>query len=72
MEAEYFPPREDVILQNEAPTDVYILVTGALVKPLCPKQVTHPGVHERPSKVMTGFSFFLIFFAGHDNTHKWA
>ncbi|XP_019189929.1 PREDICTED: potassium channel AKT1-like isoform X2 [Ipomoea nil] len=30
MKAEYFPPREDVILQNEAPTDLYILVTGSL------------------------------------------
>ncbi|OEL30827.1 Potassium channel AKT1 [Dichanthelium oligosanthes] len=31
MKAEYFPPREDVILQNEAPTDFYILVTGSAV-----------------------------------------
>ncbi|CAO2821108.1 unnamed protein product [Amaranthus hypochondriacus] len=30
MDAEYFPPREDVILQNEAPTDIYILVSGAV------------------------------------------
>ncbi|XP_057501365.1 potassium channel AKT1-like [Actinidia eriantha] len=30
MKAEYFPPNEDVILQNEAPTDFYILVYGAL------------------------------------------
>ncbi|KAL0407802.1 UNVERIFIED_CONTAM: Potassium channel AKT1 [Sesamum radiatum] len=30
MKAEYFPPREDVILQNEAPTDFYILVNGAV------------------------------------------
>ncbi|KAG0485975.1 hypothetical protein HPP92_010054 [Vanilla planifolia] len=30
MIAEYFPPREDVILQNEAPTDFYILVTGSV------------------------------------------
>ncbi|KAL3746610.1 hypothetical protein ACJRO7_015556 [Eucalyptus globulus] len=29
MKAEYFSPKEDVILQNEAPTDLYILVTGA-------------------------------------------
>ncbi|CAL0307138.1 unnamed protein product [Lupinus luteus] len=29
MKAEYFPPKEDVILQNEAPTDLYILVSGA-------------------------------------------
>ncbi|KVH93767.1 Ankyrin repeat-containing protein [Cynara cardunculus var. scolymus] len=31
MKAEYFPPKEDVILQNEAPTDFYVLVTGAVV-----------------------------------------
>ena len=31
MKPEYFPPKEDVILQNEAPTDFYILVTGAVV-----------------------------------------
>ncbi|XP_064950005.1 potassium channel AKT1-like isoform X1 [Musa acuminata AAA Group] len=30
MKGEYFPPGEDVILQNEAPTDFYILVTGTL------------------------------------------
>ncbi|CAB4297269.1 unnamed protein product [Prunus armeniaca] len=30
MKAEYFPPKEDVILQNEAPTDLYIVVTGAV------------------------------------------
>uniref|UniRef100_A0A5B7AUC1 Potassium channel n=1 Tax=Davidia involucrata TaxID=16924 RepID=A0A5B7AUC1_DAVIN len=30
MKPEYFPPREDVILKNEAPTDLYILVTGTV------------------------------------------
>ncbi|GAA0168680.1 ion channel [Lithospermum erythrorhizon] len=30
MEAEYYPPREDVILQNESPSDMYILVSGAV------------------------------------------
>ncbi|XP_057949752.1 potassium channel KAT3-like [Malania oleifera] len=30
MDAEYFPPKEDVILQNEAPFDLYILVSGAV------------------------------------------
>ncbi|XP_028800083.1 potassium channel AKT1 [Neltuma alba] len=30
MKAEYFPPKEDVILENEAPTDFYILATGAV------------------------------------------
>lgn len=31
MKAEYYPPKEDVILQNEAPTDLYVLVHGAMV-----------------------------------------
>ncbi|KAL8063509.1 hypothetical protein ABFX02_01G030600 [Erythranthe guttata] len=30
MKPEYFPLREDIILQNEAPTDFYILVNGAV------------------------------------------
>lgn len=34
MKGEYFPPREDIILQNEAPTDMYIMVTGAVVHTL--------------------------------------
>ncbi|XP_073144030.1 potassium channel AKT2/3 isoform X2 [Henckelia pumila] len=28
MKAEYIPPREDVIIRNEAPDDVYIIVSG--------------------------------------------
>ncbi|RWR89113.1 inward rectifying potassium channel [Cinnamomum micranthum f. kanehirae] len=30
MQAEYFPPKEDVLLQNEAPNDIYILVSGTV------------------------------------------
>eukprot|EP01018_Ginkgo_biloba_P026192 Gb_31891 [translate_table: standard] len=30
MKAEYFPPKEDIILQNEAPTDFYVLVSGTV------------------------------------------
>ncbi|XP_017238009.1 potassium channel KAT3 isoform X1 [Daucus carota subsp. sativus] len=30
IEADYYSPKEDVILQNEAPTDLYILVSGAV------------------------------------------
>ncbi|GFP80239.1 potassium channel akt1 [Phtheirospermum japonicum] len=30
MRAEYYPPKEDVILHNEAPTDFYIIATGAV------------------------------------------
>lgn len=29
MQPEYFPPKEDVILQNQSPTDLYIIVSGA-------------------------------------------
>ncbi|KAK1259327.1 Potassium channel KAT3 [Acorus gramineus] len=30
LKAEYFPPKVDIILQNEIPTDFYIVVSGAL------------------------------------------
>ena len=28
MKAEYLPPREDVVMQNEAPDDVYVIASG--------------------------------------------
>lgn len=28
MKADYIPPREDVIMQNESPDEVYIIVSG--------------------------------------------
>eukprot|EP01018_Ginkgo_biloba_P031336 Gb_18871 [translate_table: standard] len=28
MNAEYFPPKEDIVLENETPSDIYILVSG--------------------------------------------
>ncbi|KAK4421083.1 Potassium channel KAT2 [Sesamum alatum] len=31
LEAGYYPPRQEVILQNEAPTNAYILVSGAVI-----------------------------------------
>ncbi|KAL8192314.1 hypothetical protein R6Q57_027981 [Mikania cordata] len=34
MEAEYFPSKEVVILQNEIPTNLYIIVTGEVVSKL--------------------------------------
>jgi hypothetical protein len=36
MEAEYFPPKEDVMLQNESPTEFYMLVSDAVVSELKP------------------------------------
>ncbi|GFP93752.1 potassium channel akt1 [Phtheirospermum japonicum] len=32
MKPEYFPLREDIIMKDEAPTDLYILVNGAVVR----------------------------------------
>lgn len=31
MKAEYYPPKVEIILQNEIPTDFYILVSGEVV-----------------------------------------
>ncbi|XP_039054051.1 potassium channel KAT3-like isoform X2 [Hibiscus syriacus] len=52
MDAEYFPPKEDVILQNEAPTDLYILVSGAVIL------ISHDDGHDQiMEKVATGDMF---------------
>ncbi|KAL2477546.1 Potassium channel AKT2/3 [Forsythia ovata] len=37
MKAEYIPPREDVIMHNEAPDDVYIIVSGEVEMIDCDK-----------------------------------
>lgn len=34
MKAEYFPPRMDIVLENEIPTDCYIIVSGQVVNSL--------------------------------------
>lgn len=41
MKAEYFPPKVDIILQNEIPTDFYILVSGSVVENLSYSHVYH-------------------------------
>lgn len=69
MKAEYFPPNEDVILQNEAPMDFYILVTGAMVlispeaKFLCfnTSQLVL-NLFKQPS---------FVIFAGYADRQKW-
>lgn len=35
MQAEYFAPNEDVILQKEKPTNLYIIVSGSVVSTYC-------------------------------------
>ncbi|XP_074269676.1 potassium channel KAT3-like [Silene latifolia] len=51
MEAEYFPPREDVVLQNEAPMDIYILVSGAA------DMIARSGHQQVVMKVLAGDTF---------------
>lgn len=34
MRAEYYPPREDVIVHNESPSEFYITVSGSVVSTL--------------------------------------
>ncbi|GAA0174858.1 ion channel [Lithospermum erythrorhizon] len=41
MKAEYIPPREDVIMQNEAPDDIYIIVSGEVEMIECEMEKEH-------------------------------
>ncbi|ERN20685.1 hypothetical protein AMTR_s00070p00197870 [Amborella trichopoda] len=38
MKAEYFPPGEDIIMQNEAANDIYILVSGEVETIICKEE----------------------------------
>ncbi|XWS19834.1 hypothetical protein CRYUN_Cryun31cG0050700 [Craigia yunnanensis] len=52
MDVAYFPPKEDVILQNEAPTDLYIIVSGAV------NLISHADGHDQViEKVAAGDMF---------------
>ncbi|KAK6917193.1 Cyclic nucleotide-binding domain [Dillenia turbinata] len=52
MEAEFFPPKEEVVLQNEAPTDMYILVSGRV------DLIAHVNGHEQVlGKLVAGDTF---------------
>lgn len=41
IKAEYIPPREDVIIQNESPDDIYIIVSGEVEMIDCEKDKEH-------------------------------
>lgn len=56
MKPEYFPHGEDVILQNEAPTDMYILVNGAVVSSLS----LSCGVHLFPLPLHSCMKYAII------------
>jgi hypothetical protein len=32
VQAEYFPPKEDIMLQNEGAADIYVIVSGVVVR----------------------------------------
>jgi potassium channel len=34
VQAEYFPPKQDIMLQNEGAADIYIVVSGGVVSSL--------------------------------------
>lgn len=38
MRAEYYPPKVDIVIQNEISTDFYIIVSGAVVQKINPIQ----------------------------------
>ena len=60
MQAEYFPPREDVILQNEASTDLYLLVTGAVVRK---SLIVSIKISWCSCKIVQGYKKYIYLFA---------
>ncbi|RWV89018.1 hypothetical protein GW17_00048855 [Ensete ventricosum] len=61
MQAEYFPPKVDIIIENEIPTDFYIVVSGAVVWLQRLHSVKHLNFNLRISVVSNFDSIFLQF-----------
>lgn len=55
VQAEYFPPKEDIMLQNEGAADIYIIVSGAVVSFLSPLRVSNKIWTSLFSKLITLF-----------------
>ena len=79
MKAEYFPPKVDIILQNEIPTDLYILVSGAVVYHLSLSHSLSLSLSLSLSRFLA-FSFYAISYtkseivsetAGHADIQEW-
>ncbi|KAJ0960860.1 hypothetical protein J5N97_001245 [Dioscorea zingiberensis] len=41
MQAEYYPPKEEIVFENDAPRDLYIVVTGAVQMTACVDGTEH-------------------------------
>lgn len=57
MQVEYFPPKEDVVLQNDAPSDLYIIVSGSVVSNTIVIRNLRPHLEKKPG-------FWEIDFCG--------
>ena len=68
VQSEYFPPKEDIILQNEGAADVYLIVSGAVVS-------SYPWQSYKPKFVQFYTSNLITTnmwsFPEYDNNHKW-
>lgn len=71
MQPEYFAPKEDIMLQNDKPSDMYLLVSGAVVR--CCVRLLHVTCKSIPNSdyVMTRPIAFLVSLAGHSDVPRW-
>ena len=56
MQTEYFAPKEDIMLQNDKPSDLYLLVSGAVV---CCVQLLHIVYIWWTCKSISNFDYFM-------------
>lgn len=63
MKAEYFPPREEIILFIEAPSELYIVVNGSVVSA---RSMLHkpPGISFRIWECLDTFAYLSPGFNG--------
>lgn len=69
VQAEYFPPKEDIMLQNEGAADIYIIVSGVVVRFFISDSVLKTHLYRFVQQ--SNYTFLVALSVEFDNNNKW-
>jgi len=69
VQAEYFPPKEDIMLQNEGAADIYIIVSGVVVRFFISDYVLKTYLYRFVQQA--NYTFLVALSVEFDKNNKW-
>jgi len=69
VQAEYFPPKEDIMLQNEGAADIYIIVSGVVVRFFISDCVLKTYLYRFVQQA--NYTFLVALSVEFDKNNKW-